>query len=344
MSLLDPNYISLLSKSTPTPQTDQKNILIAKTILKVDKTQTAKKATILSKLIKLFTNLQDESTIQKININEWLKSEIVRDITTADTVYYLDKAISTSTPTSTPTLQLYNINKLFEETNLFTIRRILAPKSLYRSVYVMLDTNYQDPNFDSSTQFRWNLLPLLTTVEQGNAYTTTPIRNLVGMRLMPCSVQYERQYINDLEDFGNNIVGNYENTFLINTTDRLATIENYQTFNLNNHVTILIEELSNQAIISRDLRRYHFNLFPQLINFQSDSFTWPGQYLPVDEPAHYELVTTGKGDGWFWFQQPITKLDTLTLSFGDPTDVYQKTIVPRILIPIQLIFLQDEID
>ncbi len=67
-------------------------------------------------------------------------------------------------------------------------------------------------------------------------------------------------------------------------------------------VTILIQEISAQSFISHENRRFHFifgtSVDDRWINLEPESFN----------------------DGYFRFRTPITRLDTVTLSFGSPLE------------------------
>jgi hypothetical protein len=69
-----------------------------------------------------------------------------------------------------------------------------------------------------------------------------------------------------------------------------------------NRVSILIQEMSAQSFIAQENRRFHFifstTIDDRWINLEPESFN----------------------DGYFRFRTPITRLDTLTLSFGSPLE------------------------
>jgi len=70
-------------------------------------------------------------------------------------------------------------------------------------------------------------------------------------------------------------------------------------------VSVLIEEFKAQAFIAENGRRYHFLLRPNFIAGQTS----------------IELSTEEYNDGIFNFRNPITKIDSITLSFGDPLEI-----------------------
>jgi hypothetical protein len=74
-----------------------------------------------------------------------------------------------------------------------------------------------------------------------------------------------------------------------------------------NRLTIFVEEYSTQSVVAHENRRYHWMAEP----------TVNGSWIEVD-PTKYD-------DGWYEFNNVVTKLEELTLSFGSPL---QKVIFP----------------
>jgi len=72
-------------------------------------------------------------------------------------------------------------------------------------------------------------------------------------------------------------------------------------------ISLLIEEFSHQAFIGENGRRFHFLFRPVLS---------PIELVPTE--TQIELTTEDYNDGIFHFRNPITTIDTLTISFGDP--------------------------
>lgn len=67
-------------------------------------------------------------------------------------------------------------------------------------------------------------------------------------------------------------------------------------------VSLYIQEFSSQSFIAQENKRFHW-LFKPVVN---------GRYI--------ELKTDTFNDGIYRFRQPITRLDTLTFTFGSPLD------------------------
>lgn len=92
-------------------------------------------------------------------------------------------------------------------------------------------------------------------------------------------------------------------------------------------VSVLIEELASQAFIAENGRRFHFLLRPNFINAQTD----------------IELSTEDYNDGIFNFRKPITKIDSFTLSFGDPLQILTfSTPFNRFIVPFEMVCLKSD--
>ena len=90
-------------------------------------------------------------------------------------------------------------------------------------------------------------------------------------------------------------------------------------------VSVLIEEFAPQAFIDSNGRRYHFLLRPNFVTGQTD----------------IELSTEDYNDGIFNFRKPITTFSTVSLSFGDPSNVLTfSTPFNRFIIPFEFICLK----
>jgi hypothetical protein len=67
-------------------------------------------------------------------------------------------------------------------------------------------------------------------------------------------------------------------------------------------ITMLIEELASQAFIAHENRKFQFMLKSTVDN----------EFIDLD--------TDNFNDGYFWFEKPITTLEKLTISFGNPLE------------------------
>lgn len=92
-------------------------------------------------------------------------------------------------------------------------------------------------------------------------------------------------------------------------------------------VSVLIEEMKAQAFIAENGRRFHFLLRPNFIAGQTD----------------IELSTEDYNDGIFNFRKPITKMDSFTLSFGDPLNILTfATPFNRFIVPFEMVCLKSD--
>lgn len=66
-------------------------------------------------------------------------------------------------------------------------------------------------------------------------------------------------------------------------------------------ISLLIQELSAQTFIAHENRKFHF-----MLNSTIDS-----EFINLEADVY---------NGFFWFEKPITSLDTLTISFGNPLE------------------------
>lgn len=92
-------------------------------------------------------------------------------------------------------------------------------------------------------------------------------------------------------------------------------------------VSVLIEELASQAVVAENGRRFHFLLRPNFITGQTD----------------IELSTEDYNDGIFNFRKPITKIDSFTLSFGDPLQILTfSTPFNRFIVLFEIVCLKSD--
>ena len=214
--------------------------------------------------------------------------------------------------------------KIFGMSDLKQIRRTLLPKSLYDYNYVILDTSNVSPELSTKYSFGWRVISN-GSYETGSVSCVNTMRDIVGMRIFPVSMVLATPVVDSV---------NVNKTYINNVA------------NLNSNFTILIHEMQAQSYIGRDGRKFHFSLFPALMNpsypggNSTPSFSIPGPSITPTTP-YYEMTTSGKNNGWFWFKKPITELNTITISIGNPFDLLSSDNNTRILIPIQFIYLND---
>jgi hypothetical protein len=187
-----------------------------------------------------------------------------------------------------------------------TLENLIAPK--YKYAFILLDTNNIDLNYSNDFKYGWRIIKS-NILEQGAINLNYDIGNIVGMRIYPITTQFVTP------------ITEANKTYITKSP------------NLNNLFTILIHEFQGQSYIN-EKNKYHFLLFPQLMNKINDPYIRTIPSIP-----YYELVTSGKMNGYFWFKTPITHLSTLTISMYNPYEAIKLNQNIRTLIPLQLIYL-----
>lgn len=209
--------------------------------------------------------------------------------------------------------KLVQIKKFFGLMDKWYIQRQINPKAQYQYAYILLDTNNTAPELSSDTKFGWKVINY-TSQQTGTVNVVNNIRDLVGMRIFPVTMRL----ITPVGETGKNYVNNV--------------------VNINNNFTILIHEFQAQSFVGREGRKFHFALFPALMNIQYPT-KGPG-FTPAN--PYFEFTTSGKANGWFWFRKPITEFHTMTISIGNPFDLVKLSSNTRTLIPLQLIYLSEK--
>lgn len=221
-----------------------------------------------------------------------------------------------------------NISRIFNNYNsIKKITRVTNPSLHYKSVYVLLDTNNASDVLSEGTRYRWNFRPdavLLSGSVNGLGVTN----KLIGMRIYPMKTDVKSEPSDTFTGSG-----------LLDVISGPGLPELYYNdfTNLNSNFTILIEEFQSQAYVGREGRKFHFVLFPFLME-TAKQFGFP-DWTPLN--PYYEFVTSGKGNGQFWFKNPITEFSTLTISMGNPFNIFPLSKITRTLIPLEFIFLDE---
>lgn len=203
-----------------------------------------------------------------------------------------------------------NITSIYGIENKNDLRRAINPSANYKEAFLLFDSNFKDPSRSTGETFAWNVANVQVQ-QTGTIPIVASLRNVVAMQLYPFTmtlippIQAKDKII-----LSPNVMGNY----------------NY---------TIYIEEFKSQAIYGRNGRNYHFNTFPYILN--------PSYLNLSDEPItpanpYVEFVTSGKGNGWFWFQKPIVEFSTITLNFGNPWDLITLPKTTRVILPIKFVY------
>jgi len=219
------------------------------------------------------------------------------------------------------------IESFYNTSDLHYIQRILNPKTQYKYVHLLLDTANSASVLSEGTRFAWNFTHN-ALLNSGTVNAIGATQDLIAMRIYPVKTDIvtspERTFTEGIYPI---IVSGYDQSPFY-----------YNDFaNLNNNFTILIEEFASQAFVGRDGRKFHFVLFPVLMN--PSSKVKYGQWTPTD--PYFEFVTSGKGNGQFVFKTPITTFSTITISMANPFTVFPLSKTVRTLIPLELIFLQE---
>lgn len=213
------------------------------------------------------------------------------------------------------------IEKFYGLSDAWYLQRKINPMAQYKNTYVLLDTNNLAPELSSETKFGWRIINN-TIYENGTVSMAVNTRDLIGMRIY----SFVMNLIAPVGEIGKNYVNNV--------------------VNINNSFNILIHEFSGQSFIGKDGIKFHFDLYPNLMNVSDPStIVAPvvvGYPTCVPTEAYYEFSTKNKGGGWFWFMNPITEFNTITISIRNPFDLVKLNNNIRTLIPLQLIYLAEK--
>jgi len=221
------------------------------------------------------------------------------------------------------------IHRILDVSDTLTLQKIVFSKSMYKHTYILLDTALANDSLSKGSNIGWNFSNN-EILQSGTINAAYKSKNLIGMKIFPIKTDLisHPSHTFSVSPFPYTVVQNgigpiYKNDFV----------------NLNNAFTILIEEFSTQANIGKDGRKFHFNLFPILMN-PATSNEQDTAWTPTN--PYFEFVTRGRGDGWFWFDKPITHFSTLTISMANPFKTILLSDQTRTLIPLEFIFLSDD--
>lgn len=201
-----------------------------------------------------------------------------------------------------------NIVEIYDCWRLKDFCRLVNPPSLYRDVRLFFDTASIDTAKSTTTKYSWNIsnTPQSTT---GVIYTEQELKNVLAMQILP-----------------------FASTFSTPVQSSVITVLSANAL-VNYSYTIYIEEFNQDVIRGKDGRHYHFVLFPALMNV---GYTANGYIAKVPSSPYLELVSTGRGNGWFWFAKPTTT-SSVTINFGCPWDLVPVANMSRMVIPIRFI-------
>lgn len=151
--------------------------------------------------------------------------------------------------------------------------RVLNPGSLYKKNYFILDSRYRSNegsnNLSKSIdKFIWDFnLNSQPSDNNSSVNVIGNMRDIVSIRIYPFRVPYSPLLDNEYK-----------------------------------RVSLLIEEMSSQAFVAHEQRKFHF-------------------MLGSDIDSNYLNLHTNKfNDGFFYFEKPITTLEKISITFGNPLE------------------------
>ena len=214
------------------------------------------------------------------------------------------------------------ITSVFGNSDIYLLQRQVHKKTQTKMIQVVLDTN--DAELKGNI-YNWNIASTGSGISLvGN------IRDIIAMRTLPMKATVDatpsKVYAADNAslDIIEPLPFQYSNVFV----------------NRNNAYTVSIEEMSSQANVGREGRRFHFNYFPQLMNPNTVTLSNFSMDITPLEP-YYELLTSGRGNGWFYFKEKIIRIDSLSISIASPFENVTGQDV-RTIIPILFYYLHED--
>jgi len=182
----------------------------------------------------------------------------------------------------------YNLTNFVGLTSLLQFARAMNPSSIYKKAYVTLDSKYAR-FLERNTKLQWDYLDVLTESDT-STNTVSKIRDVVRIQIF------------------STVITKFSSPLMRGTT--------------------LIEEFRSQAFIAPNGRRFHtMGLLNDLenpipIEIRSTFGADIGFTPDVTTYDKYELLSGFRfNEGMYYFNQPITTFNSLTLSFGNPFDL-----------------------
>lgn len=232
-------------------------------------------------------NSSSLGSITEFDIHEMLKSIInfTDDVQELGTINVQD-IINLTESQYNPMSQLNNVSKFMGQQSLYKFISELSPQARLKKAYICLDSRYAQFSTDF-TKLTWSYLENADT-QSNSTNVVGVIRNIVSIRMYSI------------------VIGTFASTM--------------------QRATILIEELKSQSFISpTSNRRFHFiTLINDLTNPIPITERGASRFIATSTP---DFQTSGKvellighkfNEGYYHFAQPITTLNTITLSIGDP--------------------------
>jgi hypothetical protein len=233
------------------------------------------------------------SQLHPYDQHEWQKQNI-GSTATAEQDQYLSSLLDPSQVNDIDISKEVKIQEFLGINDMPSLQYLINPKAAWVYYYVVLDSNYRNKATEDSkniTSFTWNYAGDQNLT--GDVATTVgTIRDIVGIRLYQPRVPYVAAMDTDSK-----------------------------------RVSVLINELQSQAVITSTGLRYHFLLRP-IYEFGQTSI---------------ELTTEDYDDGRFYFKQPITTINSFTISFGNPiSPITFSTPFDPFLIEIEFVCLSSD--
>lgn len=178
-----------------------------------------------------------------------------------------------------------NLSKLLNANNLYDFTKIFNPNALLKKTYIVFDTRFVSSVNPERTKFTWNFMNNSDTT-LGSINALGPIRDIVSIRVykfnLPGFIKTPsfRVSINFEEFQAQSFIGHENRRFHILAITKELIRDNY----------VEIPILSNTVISTPTTYDYRTRMY-------------------MEEPMNY---------GVFHFRKPVTIIDKLTLSFGDP--------------------------
>lgn len=173
-----------------------------------------------------------------------------------------------------------------------SMRKLFNPKAYEKKVYILLDRRYRESENLERTQWSWSFSNT-ALVEPGSVNALGPIRDIVGVKIFEYFMNFDPDLYSIIED------------------DLYARRQ-----------TVLIHEFSAQSIIGPENRKYHFMGRVGGDRFGNLPFYIRNKRGPFDTIGLSERFDEGRAfhynDGSFRFRKPITTIDRITISFGQP--------------------------
>lgn len=167
-------------------------------------------------------------------------------------------------PTTSVIANAVDISSVMGNNDKYGIQSIINPQALLSKTRILLDSRNRSFDTDGTSLIKWYFSNTIG-VQQGSFNSTSPIRDIVAIKVLPFKIPYN------------------------------STAENPT-----GNISMYFNEFSNQCVIAPESARYHYWF----------SYVQEGDWLALNAQDYNE--------GVYWFDKPITTLDTLSVSFGAP--------------------------